>query len=99
MAFKFYLNKKTQHPSISVKQKDNQNWHNMPISHSKAKGKSYIEINDPHPDAKSTDKSYARKYIRVDRKGIRGHKYHRYKLSTESELKIKKYLSHRYKKR
>jgi len=42
MPLKIYRNKKTRHPSISIRQKDKTKWHNMPMSHSKPKHLSYI---------------------------------------------------------
>lgn len=56
MPLKIYRNKKTRHPSISIRQKDKTKWHNMPMSHSKPKHLSYIKINDPHPYAKTETK-------------------------------------------
>ena len=67
--FKFYKNKKTHHPSISIRQKDKRKWHNIPISHSKPKNDTFIQIDDPRPKAKQNDKSYIRKYIRIDKHG------------------------------
>ena len=98
MAFKFYLNKKTRHPSISLKQRDRKRWHNISISHSKPHDAS-IEINDPHPKANKDSRVYAQRYIRKDKKGVRGHPFREYKLNDLSEHKIKKYLKQKYKKR
>ena len=69
--FKFYKNKKTHHPSISIRQRDKRKWHNIPISHSKPKNDTFIQIDDPHPKAKQNDKSYIRKYIRIDKRGVK----------------------------
>lgn len=98
MAFKLYKNKITNHASISTKQKDKSKWYNLPVSHSKPSD-SYIEIQDPHPKAKQGQKSYVRKYIRKDKKGVKGHPYKEYRLSKKSEKKIKQYLKEKYKKR
>lgn len=98
MPLKIYRNKKTRHPSISIRQKDKTKWHNMPMSHSKPKHLSYIKINDPHPYAKTGNKTFVRKYIRKDKKGVRGFLYKDYRLSIEDELKIKSYLKQKYKK-
>lgn len=98
MAFKFYKNKITNHTSVSVRQKDKSRWYNLPVSHTKP-ADSYIEIQDPHPKAELGQKSYVRKYVRVDKKGVRGHPYKEYHLSKKDENKIKKYLKKKYKKR
>ena len=97
--FKFYKNKKTHHPSISIRQKDKRKWHNIPISHSKPKNDTFIQIDDPRPKAKQNDKSYIRKYIRIDKHGVKGHPYREYILSKKSEQLIKQYLKQRNKKR
>lgn len=99
MTFKIYKNRKTRHPSISIKQNNPCAWHNMPITHSRPKHKSSLEISDPHPLAKPNAKSYVRCYVRKDKKKIKGHPYKEYVLSKESETKIKNYLKSKYKKR
>lgn len=99
MSFKIYKNKKTKHPSLSIRQKDKSKWYNIVISHHKPSKDSSIEINDPHPKANKNDKAYAQRYIRKDKKGVRGHPYREYKLNNESETKMKKYLKEKYKKR
>ena len=98
MSFKFYKNKITGHPSVSLRQKDRRKWYNMPVSHQKPKD-SYLEINDPHPKAKESQKSFVRKYIRKDKRGVKGHPYKEYRLTNESEIKIKKYIVNKHKKR
>ena len=97
--FRFYKNKKINHPSISIRQRDKRKWHNLPISHSKPKNDTFIVINDPHPKAKQHDKSYVRRYLRIDKRGVKGHPYKEYRLSKKSEQLIKKYLKDRCKKR
>ena len=99
MAFKFYLNKKTMHPSISIRQTDKKKWHNIPITHKKPRHDSSIEIDDPHPKAHKKDKAYVQRFVRKDKRGVKGHPYREYKLNRESEDKIKKYLKQKYKKR
>lgn len=98
MSFKFYLNKKTRHPSISLKQNDKKRWHNISISHKKPKD-AYLVINDPHPKAGKSSNAYAQRYIRKDKKGVRGHPFREYKLNDTSERSIKQYLKQKYKKR
>lgn len=103
MSFKFYKNKKTKHPSISVKQRNKTKWFNMPLTHEKPKD-SYIKVVDPHPKNKKKriseqNYSYIRLYIRTDKKGIKGHPYREYKLTKKEEREIKEYLSRKYKKR
>lgn len=97
--FRIYKNKKTRHPSISLRQKDRAKWHNLPITHKKPKRDSSLEIEDPHPKAKASSKSYVRRYVRKDNKNIKGHRYKEYILSKSSEQIIKNYLKIKYKKR
>ena len=100
--FKFYYNKKIRHPSISIRQKNNSFWHNIPLTHEKPKNDSYIEIIDPHPTNKKMRQkksSYLRKYIRIDKRGVKGHPYCEYILSKKEERTIKIYLKKKYKKR
>ena len=54
--FKFYLNRKVRHPSISVKSKNKKKWRNLPITHSKPSKDTFIVIEDPHPKAKKAQK-------------------------------------------
>ena len=96
--FKIYKNKKVRHPSISLKSKDKKKWYNLPISHEKAKNDSNMEIDDPSQNIR-TVKVYVRKYVRKDKKGVKGHRYIKYRLNNESELLIKNYLKEKYKKR
>ena len=49
MSFKFYKNKKINHPAISIRQNHNIFWYNMPLTHEKIHNDSYFEIKDPHP--------------------------------------------------
>lgn len=98
MAFKIYKNKVTGHSSVSIKQNDKKRWHNLPMSHKKPND-SFIEIQDPHPKAKSGDKSYVRKYVRKDKKGVKGFQYLNYVIKNEDEVKIKRYVKEKYKKR
>ena len=98
MSFKIYKNRITKHASISTRQKDKSRWYNLPMSHTKPKD-SYIEISDPHPKAKIEDKSYIRKYMRIDKKSIRGMRYKNYHISRVDEEKIQNYLKNKYKKR
>ena len=97
--FKIYKNKKTRHPSISLKQKDRSKWHNMPMTHEKPKGDTSLTIDDPHPKAVAGDKSYVRRFVRKDNQKIKGHRYKEYVLSETSEQTIKDYLKRKYKKR
>ena len=96
--FKFYKNKKTRHPSISIRTKDKTKWSNMPISHSKTKGDANLIIDDPHPLAKKGDVVYIRLYIRKDKRGVKGHPYREYVLTRASEKALKRYLRRKYKK-
>ena len=97
MAFKIYKNKKTRHPSISVKSGDKKNWHNLEVTHSPRKSDRYIEIDDLNPHV--TGKAYVRKYYRKDKHKLRGFIYKDYKLTDSSESKVKKYLKKHHKKR
>ena len=99
MSFKIYKNKKTNHPSVSIKQKDKSKWFNMPMSHSKPLHDAFIEIDDPHPNSPKGSKSYLRKYVRKDKLGIKGRLYFKYVLSKRSENDVKSYLKIKYKKR
>ena len=97
--FKIYKNKKTNHPSVSIRQRNRRYWWNMPMTHSRPTKDTSLEIDDPHPKAKKGSKSYIRRYIRKDKRKIRGHRYRDYVLSKESEKIIKRYLKEKYKKR
>ena len=99
MSFKIYKNRKTKHPSISIKSGDKKRWHNLEITHSPINGQKYIEIGSLIPSGKR--KSFVRKYYRKDKHKLKGFKYKNYRLSALSETKVKKYLKehHRNKKR
>ena len=90
--FKIYKNRKTNHPSISIKSGDKQYWHNIPISHTKFKNDTFIIVNDPHPNASKNTINYVRKYIRKDKHKIKGRLYKRYRFNKKSETLIKNYL-------
>lgn len=99
MAFKVYNNRKTRHPSISLKSGDRKYWHNLEVTHSPLKNERYIEIDNIN----STDgrQSYIRKYYRKDKHKLKGFVYKKFKLSKDSELRVKRYLKqhHKNKKR
>ena len=97
MAFKIYRNRKTKHPSISLKSGDKEFWHNLEVTHSPRKNDRYIEVDELNPN--KVGKSYIRKYCRRDKHKFKGFYYSKYKVSKKSEKKIKSYLSHRNKKR
>ena len=97
--FKIYKNRKTNHPSISIKQRNRRYWWNMPITHSKPTKDTSLEIDDPHPKAKTGSKTYVRRYIRKDKRKVKGHPYREYILSKKPEMIIKKYLKRKHKKR
>ena len=44
MRFKIYYNRKTRHPSISLKSGDKKYWHNLEVSHHLLKNERYIEV-------------------------------------------------------
>ena len=90
MTFKIYKNRKTRHPSISVKSGDKKRWHNLEITHSPTNDGRYIEIDNPNP--KDKKKSYVRKYYRQDIHKAKGYKYKNYVITQQSEKEIKKYL-------
>lgn len=96
MAFKIYFNKKTGHPSISLSGKDKEKWENMEMTHHPTKKHSYIDIITI--SSKGSTKSYVRKYVRKDKKGVRGKIHKNTRLSNDSEGKVKEYLKHRNKK-
>ena len=96
MAFKIYFNKKTRHPSISLSGKEKEIWENMTMTHHPSKNDSYIEIVIVSPSGPS--KSYVRKYIQKDKRGVRGKLYRRLKLDASSESSIKDYLKSKKKR-
>ena len=71
----------------------------MPMAHSKPAKDTSLVIDDPHPRAKKGSKTYVRRYIRKDKRKIRGHPYRECVLSKKSEKTIKNYLKEKYKKR
>ena len=97
MAFKIYNNKKTKHPSISIKSGDRKNWHNLEVTHSPRKKDRYIEIDDLNP--RVNGKAFVRKYYRRDKHKLKGFRYKDYKLSDSSTRKLRKYLKKHNKKR
>ena len=96
MAFKIYKNRKTKHPSISIKSGDKKNWHNLEVTHSPRKRDRYIEIDDLNSNVKG--KAFVRKYYRKDKHKLKGFRYKDYKLSEYSEREVKKYLKSRKKR-
>lgn len=90
MSFKIYKNRKTRHPSISIKSGDRKNWHNLEITHSPINGQKYIEIDSLNPF--DNKKSFVRKYYRRDQHKLKGFRYKNYRLSNRSEIIVKKYL-------
>ena len=90
MAFKVYNNRKTRHPSISIKSGDKTKWHNLELTHSPSKKQRYIPITNNN--TKDPHQSYVRKYYRKDKHKLKGSMYKNFKLSKESENKIKNYL-------
>ena len=97
--FKIYHNKKTGHPSLSIRHKDKIFWYNLSFSHSRPKNDSFIIIKDPHPKSKRGKVVYVRRYIRKDKRRIKGFLYRKYRLTDDSERLIKEYLKNKYKKR
>ena len=95
MAFKIYFNKKTRHPSISLSGKEKEIWENMEMTHHPTKNHAYIDIVTISPNGSS--KSYVRKYVRKDKRGIKGKRLHRVSLDDSSEKKVKSYLHSRKK--
>ena len=96
MAFKIYFNKKTGHPSISLSGKEKDRWENMKMTHNPTQKHSYIDIVTISKNGST--KSCVRKYIRKDKKGVKGKLHKNTKLSNKSEVKIKEYLKYRNKK-
>lgn len=95
MSFKVYKNKITGHTSVSVRQKDKKRWFNLPMSHSKPKD-SYIVTNvfikDGKHKKRSKNNSYIRKYVRNDKRGVRGHPYNEISFDDKCENEIKQFL-------
>ena len=96
MAFRIYFNKKTGHPSISLSGKDKTIWENLEMTHNPTGKDNYINIECISTNGKT--KSYVRKYIRKDKKGVKSKKPKRTKLTSESEIKVKDYLSKKKKR-
>lgn len=96
MGFKIYFNKKTRHPSISLSGRDKKIWENMEMTHHPSKSSKYIVVICISPNGLS--KSYVRKYIRKDRKGVKGKLHKNTKLKRDSELEVQNYLK-KHKKR
>ena len=99
MAFKIYNNRKTRHPSISIKSGDKKHWHNLEVTHSPARNERYFEI--VNLNSRDARKTYVRKYYRKDKHKLKGFRYKNFKLSKKSEINIKRYLRehHKNKKR
>ena len=97
MAFKIYNNRKTKHPSISIKSGDKRNWHNLEVTHHPTFTGRYIEIDDLNPHVKG--KAFVRKYYRKDKHKVKWFRYKDYKLSDSSERKVKKYIKKHNRKR
>ena len=97
MTFRIYKNRKTRHPSISIKSGDKKKWHNLEVTHSPVCGQKYIEIDSLIPSDKK--KSFVRKYYRKDKHKLKGFRYKNYKLSKRSEYRVKDYLKKRHKRK
>lgn len=97
MAFRIYNNRKTRHPSISLKSGDKRNWHNLEVTHSPCRNNRYIEIDDLNPNVKG--KAFVRKYCRKDKHKFKSFRYRDYKLTPSSTSKVRQYLKKHYKKR
>ncbi len=97
MAFKIYKNRKTRHPSISIKSGDKSSWHNLEVTHSPRKNDRYIEIDSLNPNDKN--KAFVRKYYRKDKHKLKGFRYVDHHVSKKSERDIKNYLKKHNKKR
>lgn len=98
MAFKIYFNKKTGHPSISLSGKDKTKWENLEMTHGLTKNDSYIEIICVSKHGNKS-KSMVRKYIRKDNLGVKSKKPKNIKIEKESEIKVKRFLKEKNKKR
>lgn len=97
MAFKIYFNKKTRHPSISLSGKEKEIWENMEMTHHPTSNHPYIEIVTFSNNGKS--KSFVRRYVRKDKRGVKGKRLHRVSIESSSENEVKSYLKTRNKKR
>lgn len=97
MAFKIYNNRKTRHPSISVKSGDAKRWHNLEVTHYPTSDGRYIEIDNVNPQEKGF--SYVRKFVRKDKHKIKSFRYKKLYLTDDSERKVKKYLKKHNKKK
>ena len=95
MAFKIYHNRKARHPSISIKSGDSKYWHNLEVTHNPAKNERYLEVDNAN--FKDRRKSHVRKYYRKDKHKLKGFYYRNFKLSGESEIRIRRYLREHYK--
>lgn len=95
MAFKIYNNRKTRHPSISLKSGDKKYWHNLEVTHSPSQNERYFEVENTN--SKDKRKSYVRKYYRKDKHKLKGFWYKNFKLSRESENRVKRYLRKHHK--
>ena len=91
MAFKIYNNRKTRHPSISLKSGDKKHWHNLEITHSPIKNERYFEITNVN--SQENRKSFVRKYYRRDKHKLKGFWYKKFRLSRDSEIRVKRYLN------
>lgn len=97
MVFKIYKNRKTRHPSISIKSGDKSSWHNLEVTHSPRDNDRYIEIDSLNSNDKN--KAFVRKYYRKDKHKLKGFRYVDYHVSKKSEQDIKNYLKNHNKKR
>jgi len=96
MAFKIYFNKKTRHPSISLSGKEKEIWENMEMTHHPTSNHSYIDIVTISPNGRS--KSYVRRYVRKDKRGVKGKRLRRVSIDHSSEKKVKHYLKEKNKR-
>ena len=90
MAFKIYFNKKTKHPSVSLSSEDKTRWENLEMTHHPSKKNKYIIV--VCVSLSGCSQSYVRKYIRKDRKGVKGKLHKNTKLDYSSENRIVIYL-------
>ena len=97
MAFKIYFNKKTRHPSISLSGKEKEIWENMEMTHHPTNNDTYIEIECISSNGET--RSYVRKYIRMDKIGVKAKRPKRTKMTNDSESKVKQFLKEKNKKR
>ena len=96
MAFKIYFNKKTRHPSISLSGKEKEIWENMEMTHHPTPNHSYIDIVTISPNGRS--KSYVRRYVHKDKRGVKGKRLRRVSIDYSSEKKVKHYLKEKNKR-